>query len=206
LEVIRKMGNVKERSGINLIGRFRTECLRPYDPVLARRIREKFGSDSPEYRAIPRYLAWEEENHNIVTNEGLDAILDIMFHGSTQITTWYCALVETDTSPAAGMTYATPTYTESTAYDEATRPAYNEAASSSQSITNSANKATFTISGTKTMYGAAIVGGGSAPTTKGDAAGGGKLFCYSKFTSERSVVDDDVINLTYTLSAADDGV
>lgn len=200
------MENIMLRDKIKPGGRFITECWRPYDQQLARSIREKYGAASPEYKAIPRYQAWKDESHNIVTNEGLDALLDIMFHADTQITTWYCVLVETDTSPAAGMTYATPTYTESEAYDEATRPAYTEAAASSQSITNSANKAVFTISGTKTMYGAAIVGGGSAPTTKADAAGGGTLFCYSKFTSSRSVVDDDVINLTYTLSAADDGV
>jgi len=151
-------------------------------------------------------LLWEEDVGNIITNEGLDAILDVMLHAATQITTWYCTLVETDTAPAAGMTYAVPVYTESTAYDEATRPAYVEAAASSQSITNSANKAVFTIDAAKTMYGASLVGGGGAPTTKADAAGGGTLLCYAKFAASRAVVDDDVINLTYTLSAADDGV
>lgn len=151
-------------------------------------------------------LLWKEDVHNLVTNQGLNHILDAVLHGSTQITTWYCCLIESDTNAAAGMTYAVPVYTESTAYDEATRPAYVEAAASSQSITNSANKAVFTISGTKTMYGASLVGGGTGGNTKGDAAGGGTLLCYAKFGSSRSVVDDDVINLTYTLSAADDGV
>src|SRR4030042_1779466 len=131
-------------------------------------------------------LIWKEDVHNLVTNEGLDAILNIMLHGATQITTWYCTLVETNTTPAAAMTYGTPSYTESTAYDEATRPAYNEAAASSQAITNSANKAVFTISGTKTMYGASIVGGGSAATTKGNTAGGGTLLCFALFTSSRA--------------------
>lgn len=149
-------------------------------------------------------LKWREKAHNIITNEGLDAILNIMLHASTQITTWYCCLVESNTTPAAGMTYATPTYTESTAYDESTRPEYVEAAASGQEITNSANKAVFTINATKTMYGASLVGGGSAPSTKGDTAGGGTLLCYAKFSQSRSVLDDDVINLTYTVSAADD--
>jgi len=148
-------------------------------------------------------LKWVEDCHNLVTNEGLDALLNIMFHGSTQITTWYCALVESDTAAAAGMTYAVPVYTECTAYDELTRPEYEAAAASSQSITNSANEATFTISDTKTLYGAAIVGGGTDGNTKGDTAGGGTLYCYSKFTASRSAVDDDVLNLTYTLSVDD---
>ncbi|MET0039890.1 MAG: hypothetical protein ABW041_07090 [Dehalococcoides mccartyi] len=148
-------------------------------------------------------LIWREESRNIVTTEGRNRLLDVMFHGTTQISTWYCGLVETDTTPDAGMTYDVPTFTESTAYDEAARPAFVEAASSSGSVTNSANKAVFTISGTKTMYGAALF----SISTKGDHTAGADnvLYCYSKFTSGRSVVDDDVINLTYTVTAADDG-
>lgn len=144
---------------------------------------------------------WVETN--IVVNEGLNAILDIMFHGSTQITTWYVAIFENDYTPLATNTYGTPGYTESTAYDEATRPEYTEAAASSQAITNSANKAQFTINATKTIYGAALLGGGTGPGTKGDAAGGGKMFCSSKFTSSKSVVDDDVLKVGITITAAD---
>ena len=142
-------------------------------------------------------------DRNTVTDEGLDAILDIMFHGSTQITTWYVLIFETDTTPSSATTYAVPVFTESTAYDEATRPAYDEAAASSQSMSNSASKATFTISDTKTIYGAALVGGGTDGDTKGDSAGGGTMYCASKFSSSKSCVDDDVINVTITLTAAD---
>ena len=149
-------------------------------------------------------LIWIDETSNIITNEGLDAILDIMLHAATQITTWYCTLVETNTTPAANMTYATPIYTESTAYDEVVRPEYVEAASSGQSITNSANKAVFTINATKTMYGASLVGGGTDPTVKGNTAGGGKLLCYAQFSTSRSVIASDVIKLTYKVDAADD--
>jgi len=150
-------------------------------------------------------VKWVESAHNLVTNEGLDHILAVILHGSTQITTWYVEPFEDDHTVAAGDTYAVPGYTPCTAYDEATRQAYNEAAASSQSITNSANKATITISATKTIYGAALVGGGSAATTKGDAAGGGTLLCAAQFSASRSVVDDDTLEITYTISAADDG-
>jgi hypothetical protein len=148
-------------------------------------------------------LKWAEEVHNVCTDEGIDHMLDSTFHAATQITTWYCGIVESDTTAAAGMTYATPTFTECTAYAEGTRPEYEEAAASSKSITNSANKATFTINDTKTLYGAFICGGGTAASTKGNTAGGGTLFCYSKFASSRSVVSGDTVNLTYTLSGAD---
>lgn len=148
-------------------------------------------------------LKWAERNlKNIVTNEGLDAALDILFHAATQITTWYLAIFESDTTPAAGDTYASPSYTESSAYDEATRPEYVEAAASGQSITNSANKATFTINATKTVYGAALVGGGTDANTKGDTAGGGTLFASVRFSSARPVVATDVIKVTCTVSGS----
>ena len=151
-----------------------------------------------------RKLLWRDETHNIVTNEGLNRILDVMFHATTQTTTWYCGLVETDTDPAAAMTYDVPVFTESTSYDEATRPAYVEGASSSGSMTNSGNKAVFTISATKTMYGAALF----STDTKGDHTQGANnvLYCYAKFGTSRAVIDNDVVNLTYTVTSADDGV
>jgi len=149
-------------------------------------------------------LLSKTQDHNICTDEGLNALLDIMFHASTQITTWYVAIFEDNGTPAVGSTYAVPGFaTESTAYDEANRPAYDEAAASSKSITNSANKAVFTISATKTIYGEALVGGGTGADTKDDQAGGGTLYCESLFGASKSVVDNDVINVTITLTAAD---
>src|SRR4030042_4730451 len=65
-------------------------------------------------------LKWEERARpNIIPNEGLNGALDILFHGSTQITTWYIAIFESNTTPLSTHTYASPGYTESTAYDEA---------------------------------------------------------------------------------------
>jgi hypothetical protein len=151
-------------------------------------------------------LKWVEETRNLVTNEGLDAALDIMFHADTQITTWYVAVFNTNTTILATHTYAAPGYTESTNYDEANRQAYVEAAASGQSITNSANKATLTMNATETIYGAALVGGGSGATTKGDTAGGGKLWCAAQFASSKNVDSGDTLEITYTLTSADDGV
>lgn len=149
---------------------------------------------------------WTEKTHNVWTAEGLNSLLNVYFHAATQLTTWYCLIFESDTTPADGTTYATPVFTESTAYDEATRPEYVEAESSAKSTTNSANKAVFTMSATKTIYGAALVAGGTGASTKGDAAGGGTLCVAGKFASSRSVLDDDVLNLTYTVTSADDAV
>ena len=148
-------------------------------------------------------LKWAEmDRPNTITNEGLNAWLDIMFHGATQITTWYIIPVETDTTAATTMTYAVPVFTEWDGYSELTRQAFVEAAASSQSITNSANKATYTSTETKTLYGGALVGGGTAADTISDTAGGGTLFCYSKFSSGKPVENTDTFKIYCTISVA----
>lgn len=143
---------------------------------------------------------WKEDN--ICTDEGLNALLNIMFHAATQLTTWYVLIFETNTTPAAGTTYATPVWTECTAYG-ATRPEFVEAAASSKSLTNSANKAEFTMTATKTIYGAGLVAGGTDANTKGDAAGGGTLYCASKFAASKAVENLDVLKVTITLTSSD---
>jgi hypothetical protein len=149
-------------------------------------------------------LISKSECHNIITDEGLNRILDVMLHGTTQTSPWYCELFESNTTPDGSETYDVPVYTPCTAYDEATRPEYNEAASSSESVTNSANKAVFTMNDTKTLYGAALV----SVNTKGDHTGGANnvLFCAGKFGTAQPVISGNVVNLTYAVSAADDGV
>jgi hypothetical protein len=140
----------------------------------------------------------EWEDKNLVVNEGLNSLLDIYFHGATQITTWYVGVFEANYTPVATVTAATITSaaTESTAYDETTRVEYNEAAASAQSITNSANKATFTFNATKTIYGAFLVSASAKSATTGT------LFSAAAFSSAKSVVDNDQLLLTYTFTAS----
>lgn len=139
-----------------------------------------------------------EECANLVTNEGLDHILNVVFHGSAQITTWYLALFEANYTPVATLTAATFTAaaTESTAYDEATRQDYVEAAASGQSITNSASKATFTMNASKTIYGAGLISASAKSATSGT------LMSAARFGSSKAVVDDDQLLLTYTFAAS----
>jgi hypothetical protein len=140
----------------------------------------------------------EWEDRNLVVNEGLNHLLDVYFRGATQITTWYLGIFEANYTPVAGVTAATITAasTECTAYDEATRQAYDEAAPASQSITNSASKATFTFNATKTIYGAFLVSASAKSATTG------KLFSAAQFSSSKAVVDDDQLLLTYTFTAS----
>lgn len=140
--------------------------------------------------------AWDE--HNLVTNEGLNHLLDVHFHGTSQIATWYIGVFEANYTPLASDTAATfpGSATECTAYDETTRVAFDEAAASGQSITNSASKATFTFNATKTIYGAFLA------SASGKSATTGKLFSASKFGAGKAVVDDDQLLITYTIGAS----
>jgi hypothetical protein len=140
----------------------------------------------------------EFEDHNLVVNEGLNHLLDVLLHGSTQVTTWYLGVFEGNYTPVATVTAATITSasTECTAYDETTRQQYNEAAASSQSTTNSANKATFTFNATKTVYGAFLASASAKSATTGT------LFSAAAFSSSKSVVSGDQLLLTYTFTAS----
>lgn len=164
----------------------------------------KFGTiwDFEHYRKGCLIDQWTQGN--VCTSEGLTNMLEIMFHSGTQITTWHLLLFSTNTTPDDATTYAVPVFTEVNAkINEATRPACTFAAAATKSITNTANKATFTFNDTETVYGAALVGGGTNGNTKGDTAGGGTLFCAAKFGSSKSVVATDVLLITCTITLAD---
>lgn len=146
--------------------------------------------------------SWTEKN--LVTDEGINYILDAGLSSGTPITAWYVAIFNDNHTPAAGDTYAVPGFTESTAYDEATRPAWTDGGVAAKSVSNSASKASFTMNASTTIYGAALVGGGTAATTKGNTAGGGKLYDCVQFTGgAKAVEDDDVLKITVTLTGQD---
>jgi hypothetical protein len=137
-------------------------------------------------------------DRNIVVNEGLDHILSVIFNAGTQETTWYVGIYHDNITPVAGDTAASNGWTETTTqYDEANRPTWVEAAPSGQQVTNSASKATFTMNATLTIYGALLI----ADNVKGGTTG--PLMSASKFAASRSVVDNDQLLITYTISAAD---
>ena len=154
------------------------------------------------YRAGKLIDQWVDGN--LMVDEGITYYLGSAFSAVTPIVLWYIALFEDDHSPAAGNTYAVPGFTETTAYDEATRPQWQEAGVAAKVLTNSANKASFTFNATKSIYGGALVGGGSTPTTKDDQAGGGTLICVSQFTSgSKAVVSTDVLKVTVSITGSD---
>lgn len=139
---------------------------------------------------------------NLVTNEGQNYLLNAAAHGGTQISTWYFAPFVDNYTPLVTNTYATPGYTEGSAqYDEATRQEWTEGAASGQAVTN-AVAATITANTDVTIYGSGIVGGGSAASTKGDAAGGGTLLSSAKFATAKTLANGETLDMTYTLSTS----
>ena len=144
--------------------------------------------------------SWEEKN--LVVNEGLNALLDGVLGGGAQFANWHVGIYEANYTPTSALTAANvaATATECIAYAETTRPPWDNAPASSQQITNTASKATFTIDATKNIYGAFLISDG----TKGGAIAFPTvcLFAASKFAVARAVVAEDQLLVTYTVQSA----
>lgn len=141
-------------------------------------------------------LKWTDTAKNLVTNVGLNHILDVVLHGSTQVTTWYVGLKNTGTPVAADTSASHASWTENTNYT-GNRQEYVEAAASSQSVTNSANKASFSITADSQTIAGAFLDSASTGTS-------GTLLCVADFTGGNKSCDNgDTLEVTYTISAAD---
>lgn len=147
-------------------------------------------------------LKWVAESKNLVVNVGLQYMAGSALTSTTQITTWYLGLYGAGASntPAAGDTMASHVgWTENTDYSEANRPAATFAAATNANpsvVTNTASKAVFTMNATTTIGGAFL----TSNNTKGGSTG--TLFSAADFQSpgDRSVVNGDILNVTYTFS------
>lgn len=142
---------------------------------------------------------WEE--HNIVTDEGLNYILDSALSGASANTVHYVGLFKNNYTPIAGNVMATfpgagVANEANSEYNEASRPTWTEAGVSAKTITNSASPATFTFNTSVTIYGAFL----SSSSTK--AGTSGNLISAAKFSASRAMLNLDQLNITYTLSAS----
>ena len=156
-------------------------------------------------------LIGEHHAENLCPDEFINYMLDVGLSDATQMVDGYVLIFNDNHTPSASDTYATPGFTESTAYDETTRPAWVEAGVSSKTITNSASKATFTMTGTDTsIYGAALVLGvhatdGNIDTKDDQTASPGVLGPEAQFTggAVTGIVDDDVLKVYITITGSD---
>lgn len=145
-------------------------------------------------------LLWRDGFDNIITNAGLDHILDIVLSGGTQITTWYIGLTDGTPTVAAGDTMSSHAgWAEVTAYDEAVRQTWSDGGVSSQSVDNSASQATYTIDTNSTT-----IGGGFLSSNSTKSGTTGVLLSAGAFSAgDKSLDDNDTVDVTLTVTAAD---
>ena len=150
-------------------------------------------------------LKWTESVKNLVTNEGLDDVLDKYLKGSGYTAAWYVGLVDnasftaiaaTNTSTDIHVSTATNGWIEFDDYSEGVRQTLTLGTVSSQSVDNSASKAAFSIDATGVVNGAFVV------DTNVWGTGAGVLYGAASFSATRNVENGDTLNVTVTLTQA----
>jgi len=148
-------------------------------------------------------LKWEDEDDNLVVNEGLNHLLDVTLSGATPITTWYIGLINgaSPTLAAADTMSSHSGWTPNQNYSESVRQTWTEAGVSSQSISNTASPATFSINVNSQTIGGVFL---TSSNTKGGTAG--SLYAEFAFGTAKALDSGESIEVTYTFTMADDGV
>ena len=157
-------------------------------------------------------VKWREAITNIIPVEGRNFYLDATLKEASQPTDWYVGLIDDtnwtevasdDTAAKISTTKNHPTtndWQELDDYSESTRPVLTLGTVASGSVDNSASKASYSINATVTIRGAFVV----SSSVKGGTAG--TLLSAGAFSSTRSAQNGDTLNVTVTLTMADDGV
>lgn len=146
-------------------------------------------------------LKWRDRVENLITNAGLDDILGKYWKGSGYTAAFYVGLTDDSPSVAGADTMSSHAgWAEATGYSESVRQTLTLGSVSSQSVDNSASKATFSISTGDDIGGAFI----TTDDTKGGTSG--ILVAVGAFSGgDRTVADGDTLTVTITLTTADDG-
>jgi hypothetical protein len=135
---------------------------------------------------------------NIVVNQGLNYLLGAALGAQSVTTAWYIALFSNNYTilPSDTASNIAASSGEVTQYAAGVRQNWSSAPPASQSITNSAAQASFTFNATVTVYGAFLISSSAINGTSGI------LFSGAQFGSPKSVVNTDILQLTYTFTAA----
>lgn len=150
---------------------------------------------------------------NTIVNEGKNHILNVQFHGTSAIGTWYLGLIDNSgfTAITAADTYANinqpgngwdefDDYTDRNNSDNSgTRPAWPENAASGQAITNS-TLAIYDFTASGTLKGLFVAGGTNGQTKNDHTGSGNILWAATAFASNVSVDNGDDLSVTYSVS------
>jgi len=184
---------MRESIGVSSIYQF--DCYSKPDHISV----EEWGSLTPLERVDQGDLKWSETNHNTVVNVGLDDVLDKYFKGSAYTAGFFVGLTDGTPTIAAGDTMSSHVgWVEVTAYSEAVRQTLTLGSVASQSVDNSASKATFSINADTT-----VIGGGFVTTNNTKGGSTGTLYGAAAFSAgDKSLDDGDTLQVTVTLTAA----
>lgn len=180
---------------ISLTSIYNFKCFRKPDDML----QATWDNLTSDERCDQGVLKWEDENHNLVVNVGLDDVLDKYFKGSAYTAAFYVGLTDGTPTIAAGDTMASHAgWVEVTAYTEANRPALTLGTVSGQSVDNSASKASFNINADTTTIGGAFA---VTDNTKGGSTG--TLYGAAALSAgDKGLDNGDTLQVTVTLTAA----
>lgn len=144
-------------------------------------------------------VKWEEDFDNLITNAGINDVLNAYLRATTQTPAWYMGLIDNSgySAMAAADTASSHSgWTENQAYAASTRPAWSAAAASNQSVSNTSS-VNFSMNAPATIKGTFII----SDSTKGGTSG--TLFSEASFSSgNQSVNSGDTLQCTFTVSLA----
>jgi hypothetical protein len=169
-------------------------------PVAVVRVRNVYRAEA---RSRSGELLWVEEVPNLVTDQGLDYLLDVAFKAGSAIASWYVGLASSSpTFAEADVFGGAPSHggwTEVTGFVGSDRPALTlgaigDATPDGRKVDNVASKAVFTASGSIT------VGGIFVASSEPKSNETGKLYGGAAFSTNRSLLLDYTLTVTVTLS------
>ena len=143
-------------------------------------------------------LKWSETTSNIVVDQGQNTILNQVFDYHTQ-TSWFVGIMATATTLVTGDVMSSHAGWDEESGYTGDRKGYTVVSSTGEQVTNAASKASFVFTANATVNGAFIC----ASSTGTGATNW--LMCEATF-SAKVVSTNDTLEVTYTISAEDDGV
>lgn len=162
------------------------------------------GSYTVECYAADGTLKWRDEYRNLVVNTGKSDALDKYFKGAAYTAAFYLGLVDGSSAPTynSGDTSASHSgWTESTAYSNVSRvtASFGSASASGGGAGSAGTGAIVTSAAVFNINATATIAGTFLSTSNSKGGTGGTLFSAGSFSGgNRSVVNGDTLNVTYT--------
>jgi hypothetical protein len=137
-------------------------------------------------------VRWSETIENLVTTQGKNDLIDKYFKGSSYTAAWYLGLKGVGDGELTDTLASHSGWSELTPY-AGNRPAITFGTTAAGS--NTATAVSISITGTATVAGAFIASVNSGTS--------GILYNVADFTTARSVLDGDTLNVTPTITMSD---